>query len=46
MMGDYGYFLGWSYGVFALALVVELAAVRRRLAQARALASAQDEVAR
>ncbi len=46
MMGDYGFYLGWSYGVFALALAIELVAVRRRLAQARALAIAQDEVPR
>jgi heme exporter protein CcmD len=45
-MGDYGFYLGWSYGVFALALVLELVAVRRRLARARALATPQDEDAR
>jgi heme exporter protein CcmD len=41
-MGDYGFYLGWSYGIFALALILELVAVRRRLALARALATSQD----
>jgi heme exporter protein CcmD len=45
-MGDYGFYLGWSYGVFALALAIELTVVRRRLARARALATSQDEVSR
>jgi heme exporter protein CcmD len=46
MMGDYAFYLGWSYGVFALALALELVAVRRRLARARALATSQDEGSR
>ena len=42
-MGDYAYYLGWSYGVFGLALVIELVAVRRRLGRARASAIGQRE---